>query len=213
MEPGALKRRRGGCTRRQAAGRLPDHIEEASGQQTGQPAAPGSTPDNSSRTGSGSRVPADTDGPSGSIYARTRRTIRSNELGMRPMQERAWEKHGEGNSEDWLRRCAGRSSRHPCAPCYALRCRTGSWCGERDRDSRRRCWSSWLCWCRCCCRSALMWPSCAAICTPSRARSPHRGGAYRPVAPAEWRPGSAGCRHFMEGCRTGFLSGLGANFR
>ena len=33
-------------------------------------------------------------------YARTRRTIRSNELGMRPMQERAWEKHGAGSSED-----------------------------------------------------------------------------------------------------------------
>ena len=33
-------------------------------------------------------------------YARTRRTIRSNELGMRPMQERAWEKHGAGSSEE-----------------------------------------------------------------------------------------------------------------
>ena len=40
-------------------------------------------------------------------YARTRRSIRSNELGMRPMQERAWEKHGAGSSEDW--------SRHSCA--------------------------------------------------------------------------------------------------
>ena len=28
-------------------------------------------------------------------YARTGRTARSNELGMRPMQERAWEKRGE----------------------------------------------------------------------------------------------------------------------
>ena len=34
--------------------------------------------------------------PSVSVnYARTGRTIRSNELGMRPMQERAWEKRGE----------------------------------------------------------------------------------------------------------------------
>ena len=54
-------------------------------------------------------------------YARTRRTIRSNELGMWPMQERAWEKHGAGSSEVWLRRCVGRSSRHSCAPRHALR--------------------------------------------------------------------------------------------
>ena len=34
--------------------------------------------------------------PSVSVtYARTGRTARSNELGMRPMQERAWEKRGE----------------------------------------------------------------------------------------------------------------------
>ena len=34
--------------------------------------------------------------PSVSVsYARTGRTIRSNELGMRPMRERAWEKRGE----------------------------------------------------------------------------------------------------------------------
>ena len=34
--------------------------------------------------------------PSASVsYARTGRTTRSNELGMRPMQERAWEKRGE----------------------------------------------------------------------------------------------------------------------
>ena len=34
--------------------------------------------------------------PSVSVsYAQTGRTIRSNELGMRPMQERAWEKRGE----------------------------------------------------------------------------------------------------------------------
>lgn len=33
--------------------------------------------------------------PSVSVrYARTGRTTRSNELGMRPMQERAWEKRG-----------------------------------------------------------------------------------------------------------------------
>ena len=37
------------------------------------------------------------------------------------MQERAWEKHGAGSSQDWLRPCAGRSSRHSCAPCHAPR--------------------------------------------------------------------------------------------
>ena len=63
-------------------------------------------------------------------YARTRRTIRSNELGMRLMQERAWEKHGAESSEDWGG--AGALGGHPDIPVHRVT-RCAGWPRTSDK--------------------------------------------------------------------------------